>query len=338
MFVEINAPCSLPLGLARLDPASAKLAWVSASLQYPPIELRAQANPAGLAITGPRAHIAHRYAERFAAHRPAAAHTELQIEWAIPSHMGLGADSALGLAAARALAWTAGEAAPDTASLAHALGLSPDEAPAAWGAAQGGVLLVDAESPAGAWPAVLRRGLVTHADQDDDWVVILVLPRTPDGTPADLEARRLAAVRGAAPYLSAETGRLVQERLFPALERDDFAAFAGAWRDLAALNAAALAQTPDAPAVEAETRATLEVMRAEGAAVFGRSPAGLALFGLVRGVSASQTLRKALRAHVGHFGGTISASLLSPAGAVLTEQPGELTRTAPPIQMAHPIP
>lgn len=336
MLVQIKAPCSLPLGLARLGPAESDLAWAALTLEYPRIELEAQVKPGQLLISGSRAHIAYRYAERYLAQRGQAPQSEVEIEWAVPSHMGLSADPVLAMSSLWALAWTAGERNPDPVTLAQAAGLAVEDAAAVWGVAQGGLLLVDAAAPAGGWPAVRRRAVIAHAEKDDDWVIVLVLPRPAEGTPADLERQRTAALRAAAPHISAETGSIAQERLFPAMDRDDFAGFADAWRELAALNQAALQAVGAAPALDAEAQAVLEIMRDHGLPVYGQSLTGLALYGLVHGVPASQALRQALRAQIGHFGGTVTVSILSPAGIEVQEEAGTLIPPHKPIQVARP--
>lgn len=327
MFVELKAPCSLPLGLApsAADPA-APLAWVSLTLKFPLVELRAQFNPDGLSVVGPRAHIAYRYADRLAASRPSARQTDVEIEWAIPSHMGLGADPALGMAVARAQAWVLGEAEPDLARLAHEAGLAAE--PAAWGVAQGGLLLVGAE-------AVWRRAVVAHASEDEDWVVVFVLPRAPEGTPGDYEASRAAALRTAAAHLDAAAAYAAQTRLFAAVEANDLPAFATAWAALDQTNRNALALAEALPPETAEAQAVLAVMRDHAALVSGQSLTGLALFGLVQGASASQRLRKSLRACIGHEGGTVSAAIMSPAGAELAPKDGPLR---PPFQQIRMVP
>ncbi|MBL8058728.1 MAG: hypothetical protein JNK29_18635, partial [Anaerolineales bacterium] len=109
-----------------------------------------------------------------------------------------------------------------------------------------------------------------------------------------------------------------------------------AWRELDALNRAALAQAGTPAEVGPAAQAALDVIRGEGALVWGQSLTGLALYGLVRGVDASHALRKALRAHAGHEGGTVTATLMAPAGAVIREQEGALTQPDPPIRMVGP--
>lgn len=127
MLLEINSPCFLPLGLAQYDGAPA---WVGLTLKFPIVQLRAQAHANTLWITGPRANLARERALRFAANRGRDFFAEIEIEWAIPSHMGLSSETMLGLSVARALLWTAGERADDSISLAQHLGLRAEDAAA----------------------------------------------------------------------------------------------------------------------------------------------------------------------------------------------------------------
>jgi predicted sugar kinase len=135
-------------------------------------------------------------------------------------------------------------------------------------------------------------------------------PKPPDAGAA-LEADRLARVAAAAPAVSAETGRLTDEALWPALDNDDLEGFARALEAIQGLNREAGAW--DAP--EAETQAVLDVLRANGAVTAGESPTGLARYALIRGASPSVALRNALRAHVGVEGGTVMATICDVRGA-----------------------
>jgi predicted sugar kinase len=229
--------------------------------------------------------------------------------------MGLGSEPMLGLAVARALAELAGApAAADPFALADALDLPAAAAPAVQGFAHGGLLLVPAEPAAGRWPAPLRRFELAHPD-DTSWAWVLHWPFPPDGTPPTLEADRAAQLLAAAPHLSAETGRLVEDALWPALERDDLPAFGAALAAFQQLNRAALARAGGEPASAETTPGVLDVLRANGALAWGESANGLAPFGIIRGGPPSVALRRQVVAQVGYEGGSVTGAIADNQGA-----------------------
>jgi predicted sugar kinase len=316
MLLELTSPCFLPLGLAR---HAGTPAWLGLTLRFPIVELRAQPHPHTLWITGPRANRAREHALRLGPDHFA----EIEIEWAIPAHMGLSSDSMLGLSVARALAWTRGEAV-EASTLAQRLALESHEAPAAHGFQRGGALLValDGDQP------VLRRAAIAHAE-DAEWVFVLYLPRPPEDVSATLEAERARALRAAAPHLNAETDAVLDQSFWPAFERDDLSLFARALLRLDQLNRAALAAAGTPLAISAEARSVLDLMQAEGALACWQSLTGLGLVALVQGTDASHALRNKILAHVGHFGGTLLASVIAGEGATARARDSRLDDERP---------
>ncbi len=315
MIMHTTAPSSLLFGLARLGPDPDQLAWLGITLQHPPIAIDAQPAPV-LSVTGARADLARAQAERVLA-RLNLPPGNLEIEMGIPRYLGLGSDPLTGLAVARTLAALAGHpGTEDTFALAGALDLTANDALAVHGFDHGGMLLVPAEPEAGRWPAPLRWRNMEH-DDEHAWVWVLHWPDTPPGTSPTLEADRMDALLAAAPHLSAETGRLVFEELWPALERDDMAAFGQALMAFQQLNRGALEAAGTPPASAPSTAGVLEIMRDNGAAAWGESAAGLAPFGLIRGALASVRLRRQVVGHVGYEGGTVMAAIGNNRGATV---------------------
>jgi predicted sugar kinase len=333
--IELTTPSCLLLGLAH---AEGQICQLGITLQYPPIQLLARAS-AVLSITGGRADLARRQAERFYASRPLSpaqesavkdgeaapslplspaqgrglgGEGEVEIELAIPQFMGLGSGAMLGLSVARALAALHGLPAKVPA-LAAAISLTNDEALEAQAFAQGGLLLVDDAGD------VRRRHEIAQHDEADDWVFVLVLPHVPASTPETLEADMRRMLNAAAGHLSAEAGSILAWDLWPALERDDIAAFAQALMAIQALNYAALADAGRPVQLTADAQAILDIMRDSGALAWGRAMAGLGLYGLIKGGGPSRVLRRALTAHLGYFGGTVMATLCDNRGAQIRE-------------------
>lgn len=303
--LELTSPACLLLGVANVE---GQICQLGLALQYPPIQLSARASDA-LVVTGGRADLARRQAERFLAHHRLPGAAEIEIELAVPSHMGLGSEPLMGLAVARALAELHGLPAEQAPEMAAAAGLlAPGDEQAARAFEQGGLLLVDAAGRA------LRRQQIPPRGDQADWVWVLVLPRVPAKAPAALEAERCAALRAAARGAAGETA-LLAATMFEAAAADDIAAFARALDQLQLLNQAALDRAGQLPALGDDDRATLATMREHGALVCGRAPGGLALYALVRGGEPSRDMRRALTERLGLLGPAVMASIADGAGA-----------------------
>lgn len=310
MFIEIGAPAVLPLALVQLEDKNCLL---GITLQHPPVHLFAQAYQ-GLQISGARADKAYEQAEQFLRYHRLAPNAEIEIELAIPSQVGLGSETVLGLSVARALAWINNLPFADTGALAQALGLKSANALEVCGFDQGGLLLVDLSAQSGPLPQPLYRAEISHPDKNA-WAFVLFFPRIPDDTPDALEADRLEMLLSATPYLSPDSGRLVVEQLWPAVSNADPATFGHSLLTLQQLNQEALTRGGAPLTFSDSEQAVLDLMRDHGALAWGRSLTGLGLYGLVKGAKASVDLRKKLRDHVGFFGGIVMAAITDNRGA-----------------------
>ncbi len=307
MLLEIGCPCALLLGYARA--ADGALRQVGLTLQHPPTHLFARAASA-LSVTGARADVAHAAAERYRRAVGLPATGELEVELATPALMGLASETMLSLCTARGLAWAAGRP-TEAPALAAALALAPEHALAHWAYAQGGALVVAPPAGPGVFAPPLRRHALAHIDRAAAWAVVLYLPALPTDAPLTLEAERAAALHAAAPRLSAATARLLDDDVWPALERDDLPAFGRALMALHALNAALLPPLPPLSGAAA----ALATLAASGAAAWGRALTGHALFAFVRGAQAAANLRAALDARLPLGAGRVLITIADTTGA-----------------------
>lgn len=286
MRIELTSPCCLHLGLIRADDGA--LCELGLTLQHPPIQLSAR--PAShLSIVGPRADLAAAEAARLNLTG------EIEIELAIPANMGLSSDGMLAAAMKRLKAVWQG------APLSFRMTL-PERA-----CHEGGLLLTNDDG------LVQARAEMAHAAEEDDWVVVLVLPKEPDDSPETFEADqrlRLIAAAHHLPDLRADVAAL-----FDAARRDDFDAFTQSLSQVHAANEAALAVSSHPITLTDQDRAILEFMRGHGAACAARTLTGLGLYGWVKGGPASRALRKALTQHLGYFGPLVMASICDNQGA-----------------------
>jgi beta-ribofuranosylaminobenzene 5'-phosphate synthase len=305
MQTELTTPACLLLGLA---PLGGQIGQIGITLQFPQIQLLAR-NSSALAVSGARADLARQQAEHFFRYHHLPLQAEIEIELAIPQFMGLGSSAMLGLSIARALATLHALPDDDLAEQARSVGLADDEALETHAFVQGGLLVVSEQG------ALLRRHVIAHSDEADDWVFVFVLPRPPAETPASLERDQRTALHAASRHLGAETANIIAADLWPAVERDDIAAFAQVLTRIQALNQDALASAGQPATLTPQEQAILDIMRDAGALMAGQTLAGLGLYGLIKGGGPSRELRRALTERLGYFGGTVMASICDNTGA-----------------------
>ncbi|NJN67531.1 MAG: hypothetical protein HC884_12870 [Chloroflexaceae bacterium] len=332
MVVEVAGPACLVCGVVRVAAEGEMLpCLVGVTLQHPPVHLSAQlrhppepgagAGP-GLRVSGARSPTVYRFARRFLAYHHLPRQAEVQVEWAIPAGSGLGAEVMPGLCVAQALAnLYADMGTPgDGLALAQALALEPHHALAVRGFEQGGALVVGARAVPGK-PAlpVISRHEIAHPE-GQAWVFVLFFPRLPGDTPETLEEERLQMLLRVAPLVSDETDHLVRKQFWPALEQNDFPAFARTLMHIHHENDAALRQAGEAPALSPEAPTILAMMRDYGALAWGHSLTGLALYGVIEGAEPALALRGALRRHVGPYGGIVITAITSNVGRQVTSK------------------
>lgn len=333
MQIEIGGPACLPLALVGNPDGTAAVLGVS--LRYPALNLTARAG-AYLDVTGARADHVSAGARRYLRARQLPEQAQVEIELAIPSHMGLGSDALMTLAGAQAVAWVHGQPFQDVPALAEAAGLGPEHALEVQAFAQGGVLLVETPRADGAAPRVLRRQPLEHP-QERAWAFVLYLPRVASGSSDTLEADRRAGLLQARPHLSPATGPLVDSVLWPSLAADDIEAFGHALAAIQDDNARALAQAASAVPLSEAEQDLLGLCQAHGAVAWGRSPTGLALFALIRGASPSVALRKKFVERVGIHAGTALAGIVDNTGArhAIQAAPPIYTGASPLVSGGH---
>ncbi len=319
-MIELATPASLPFGLINYeDKGQIKTALLGLTVQHPPLNLTAQSST-GMQITGARANKAYEQAVQFLQYHTLAQQAEIEIEYAIPMFVGLGSDAMMGLGIAKTLAalHNIPSEKSDTLSLAQAVGLKPPQVLEFWGFEQGGLLLVgtDVESNIHI-PSLLQRIEIDHP-QKEAWAFVFYFSDIPDETPETLEADRMTALLQAGPQLDVESGRLLTEELWPAVTNDNIETFGQTLMGIQQLNTEALGKVGTPVTMSEEEQSVLDVMRDNGAVAWGKSATGETLYGLVRGATASQDLRKKLREHIGFFGGTILATITDNRGMALS--------------------
>lgn len=311
--LTIAGPSVLPLALAHPTPGMPP-ATLGIALQHPPLDLTTIRRKRH-SVTGARADFASMVADRYLASVSDSHPAEIEIELAVPLRQGLSSDAGLALATAAGLAWANGHDQTDLSALSTVAGLTPHQHLARLGFARGGLLL------AGHDGQLVWRTDITHEDARHDWVFVMVLQRPEAGIPDDVEQQRRDRLKSAGSRLADTVKPLAALR--HAVAEDDLAGFAEALGVLTSASELALRDAGWPPFSERE-QGVFAVMGDNGAVATGRSLSGLALWGLIEGASPSQTLRKALRKHLGYYSGTIMASVCDNEGMRMVEDEAEV--------------
>lgn len=277
MSISLLCPALLTLGAGRIN---GRRGLAAIALRVPVMSI--DALPAtSLTISGPCADVARRAAQRVRSDAGA----EVEIESALPRHMGLGAD----------LMMT--EAMRDVLTRVSGASSTPDQSVAGHAFANGGLIFVDESG------TLLRRCTLEH-DDAHAWVFVLLLPTPPDDTPDDLELSR-------AQHLLSETSDHDPNPLFDAAEAGDFDGF------VAALGALRNAQASTVRKFEkpAELSQYEGLLAAQNPPFSSIAPTGYGMFALTHGAPASRAVREGLKRTLGYGGPIILGSICDNSGA-----------------------
>ena len=315
--IEIGTPAVLPLAFAKMDVDEVeKAVMLGITLQHPPIHYVVGKNK-DLKAYGPRAHVARRFVRAYVASSGAEVSAEIKIENTSPALVGFGSDPLLALSSAQAMAWVNDHDYEDSATLAQHVGVGADDALAYWSFQEGGVLLVEMASEDGAMPKLLRRYHLEH-QAHLAWAINFHFPLNPNDAPDSLEQDRYALVKAAADAMPSESGNIINDVLWPALENDDIETFGSALMQLREMNLRQLGQSAEWQAPNEHAENVMRIMRENGAVAAGESYTGIAVFSFVRGSLLSQQIRAALMKQIGYFKGQFEHTVTDNDGSRLT--------------------
>jgi beta-RFAP synthase len=240
-----------------------------------------------ISARGPQAERALAFAQRARGAFDHRGGLEVEVREAIPSHVGLGSGTKLGLAVARAVAELAGVAAGPEA-LAAASGRGERSSVGSWTFAAPGVVLEAGVTGSGSLSPLVARHLVP-----DSWRCVLALPRDGEGLSGDAEERFFSALheQGTA---EPRVARLLLTALLPGVmtgDIDEFgAALSAIQHEIGAMFAArqgGVFHPRAAPVVEALTSL--------GVGAVGQSSWGPTVYGIVAGPERAAELADGLR-------------------------------------------
>ena len=316
--IEIGTPAVLPLAFAKMDvDGVAKTVMLGMTLQHPPIHYIVAPHQE-LTVYGPRAHVARRFARAYMASSGATVSAEIKIENTSPAHVGFASDALIALSTAQAVAWVnEDQDHEDIPTLAKHVGLTEDDALAYWSYQQGGVLLVEMTSADGDMPKLLRHFSLEHRSHLA-WAISFHFPPHPNDAPDSFEQDRYAIVKAAAENMPSESGKIIHDILWPALEGNDIDTFGAALATLREMNLKVLAEADGWQMPNAHAEKVMRVMRENGALAVGENYTGITVFGLVHGSLLSQQIRTEVMKQIGYFKGQFEHTINDVDGSKLT--------------------
>ena len=290
--IEIISPCLLHLGFVWHKQQVCEL---GVALQLPLIQFTAKPAPL-LDVSGARAQVSLSVAEFFLHKHHLPLEGEIEIESAIPAHMGLGSDAM--------------QSASMVCALSHDLDLTTSfrMSLAECALRKGGLLLTDDDG------RLQERVEMPTVPEDDAWAFALVLPDAPDEIDDDFEMQRCNVLRKAVAEIRTA---MDVNALFAAVRERDFKGFAAMLANIHATNEAAFAQAGAPRTPSPQMQEILGLMHDNGAAFCAQTLTGLGLYALVQGREASRTLRNALTQHVGYFGPLVITTICDNVGVAI---------------------
>lgn len=273
--VRIEAPARLHLGMFDLGGSlGRRFGGIGVAVTQPQIALEAS-RAQRLTAEGPGAERALAFARAYLHAADIDGGATIRIERAIPSHVGLGSGTKLGLAVAQALA-VLYEQSTDPATLARLVGRGQRSAIGLWTFANGGLVVeggqrVEQEGPA---PLLCRYAMPAT------WRCVLVTPADHTGLSGGDEARAFQQLRPPA-ELAARICHLVLMALLPALVEQNLAEFGAALTTIQRLVGDSFGPAQGGQFANSRSAQLIEAMLDWGAAGAGQSSWGPTVYGVV---------------------------------------------------------
>jgi beta-ribofuranosylaminobenzene 5'-phosphate synthase len=295
LFVE--APARLHFGVLDLRGRLGRsFGGLGAAIPCPSLLL--EVAPADtVSAQGPDADRAADFARRFFAFHGLSRGAQLVVHRAIPSHVGLGSGTQLGLAVARALAELTGLR-DDPADLARAVGRGKRSAIGTWTFALGG-FIVEGGRRLGSedMAPLLGRFAVPQS-----WRCVVAVPQGPRGLSGEAEARAFDQLPTPPEGDAERVSHLVLMQLLPALVEDDLPSFGEALSSVQRITGAWFAQQQGGVFASGPSQELVSRMATWGALGVGQSSWGPAVYGLVANHHEARKLAEQVRLFVGPEG------------------------------------
>ncbi len=299
MRVRVEASARLHLGMLDLNgDLGRKFGSLGVAIAHPRVVLEASPSP-HLIVDGLEQERTEAFARRFLSHYRLVGGAHIAVQETIPSHVGLGCGTQLGLATGVALA-RLHEVQAGLPELARAMGRGRRSGIGIAAFEQGGFIVDAGQSIHGAEnetrscpPIVFRHAF------PDDWMFIVVVPPVQQGLSGVHEDR---AFQDLPPASQEQVGcicRLLVMGLLPALIERDIEGFGEALTQIQRLVGETFAPVQGGIFAHPVSSELITYMLEAGAKGAGQSSWGPAVYGLVEGQPAAETLEARVRTFFG---------------------------------------
>lgn len=249
-----------------------------------------------LTAHGPDSERALEFAHRYLTATGIRAGAHVQVEQAIPNHVGLGSGTKLALAVAQALATLYGQP-TDPYLLAQAVGRGRRSAVGLWTFAQGGLVVEGGRRPDEDIPAPL----LMRYPMPEAWRCVVAIPADFTGLSGQAEAAAFEQI-GPTASQAATITHLTLMSLLPALVEGELAEFGQALTRVSALVGECFSPIQGGNYANPRSTELVELMLAWGAAGAGQSSWGPTVFGVVANAQQGQQLVERVQSWLGKRG------------------------------------
>jgi beta-RFAP synthase len=291
--IVVTAPARLHFGM--LDPAGLgvrRFGGFGVGIESPRVVVTVRPRPGDeVVVTGSQAERAATFARRAWSRLGIGGGVEVDVREAIPSHMGLGSGTKLGLAIARGLAELA-DAAAGPEQLAAASGRAARSSVGVWTFAAPGLVI-----EAGVTDENSVSPLVARHPMPARWRCVLALPLGVEGLSGDAEERffgRLRARTNGEPSVA----RLLVTSLLPGLLAGDIDEFGGALTEIQHAMGSIFA-SQQGGVFHPRAAPLIDALQTMGVGAVGQSSWGPTVYGIVDGPERAADVADRLRVGTG---------------------------------------
>jgi beta-RFAP synthase len=291
--IVVTAPARLHFGM--LDPAglgARRFGGFGVGIESPRVVVSVRPRPGDeVVVTGRQADRARTFVQRARSRLGIGGGVEVEVREAIPSHMGLGSGTKLGLAIARGLAELAGIAAGPE-QLAVASGRAARSSVGVWTFAAPGLVV-----EAGVTEEVSVSPLVARHPIPERWRCVLALPLGVEGLSGDAEQRFFGRLRDS---VAAEPSiaRLLLSALLPGLLAGDIDEFGVALTEIQREMGSIFA-SQQGGVFHPRAAPLVDALQTMGVGAVGQSSWGPTVYGIVDGPERAADVVDRLRVAAG---------------------------------------
>jgi beta-RFAP synthase len=291
--ILVTAPARLHFGM--LDPAglgARRFGGFGVGIESPRVVVSVRLRPGDeVVVTGRQADRARTFVQRARSRLGIGGGVEVEVREAIPSHMGLGSGTKLGLAIARGLAELAGIAAGPE-QLAVASGRAARSSVGVWTFAAPGLVV-----EAGVTEEVSVSPLVARHPIPERWRCVLALPLGVEGLSGDAEQRFFGRLRDS---VAAEPSiaRLLLSALLPGLLAGDIDEFGVALTEIQREMGSIFA-SQQGGVFHPRAAPLVDALQTMGVGAVGQSSWGPTVYGIVDGPERAADVVDRLRVAAG---------------------------------------